>query len=178
MDRLTYPFFIFTQQIGADTCVNKVNAILNHPRYMASMAKLRELEKTRIFCKHDLDHSLHVARIMTLKVLDDHIGLDREVIYATALLHDLGRSLAYENGLDHESQSVYLAKEILPDCFFTPEEIEQILIAIAGHNDPDNVVPLTTLLKYADKMSRNCFCCPATDDCYWPERKKNKGVLI
>lgn len=167
-----------TTKTGADYSMQRVNEILSHPQYQQAMAKLNALEMTRIFCKHGLDHSLNVARIMTIKALEEKYTFSKDLIYATALLHDIGRSLAYENGLDHEGQSGLLASQILPECHFDSDEIHQILTAIVGHNDAALNAPLAKLLKYADKMSRNCFCCNAIAHCYWPEDKKNKGVFI
>ena len=43
--------------------MKKVNAILAHPLYRECYARLEELEKDRIFCRHQMTHLLDVARI-------------------------------------------------------------------------------------------------------------------
>jgi uncharacterized protein len=158
--------------------MERVNAILNNPIYIANLKIIEESEKKRIFCKHDLEHFLNVARIMKIKALEDNLPIATSIIYATSFLHDLGRSIQYTLGEDHAKASARLAREILPTCNFTFEEIELIAFAIQNHNSKDSNEPLAKLLCYADKISRNCFICPAKKACNWPENKKNKGVTI
>lgn len=42
--------------------------------------------------------------------------------------------------------------------------------------EASSVSVLRSLLHRADKLSRNCFACAASDSCYWPETQKNKGI--
>ena len=44
------------------------------------------------------------------------------MIYATALLHDIGRHIQYRQGIGHEISSAQIAPLILDDCDFTVEE--------------------------------------------------------
>ena len=39
-------------------------------------------------------------------------------------------------------------------------------------------VDLPGLFYRADKLSRNCFLCPAQEDCNWPEEKKNLEIRL
>ena len=61
-------------------------------------------------------HFLDVARIGTIIALEEGLELDREWIYAAALLHDCGKHEQYENGTPHEQASARIAPEILKDC--------------------------------------------------------------
>ncbi len=36
---------------------------------------------------------------------------------------------------------------------------------------------LRDLLKWADKQSRNCFCCEAQQECNWPDEKRNWTIV-
>jgi putative nucleotidyltransferase with HDIG domain len=142
------------------------------------MEEINSAEKQRIFCHHQIEHLLDVARIMYINALENHLNINKEIIYATALLHDIGRAKAYKQGTDHAVESVNTAKEILTECDFPKEETEAILLAIAHHNDNAKADKLCTLLRQADKISRNCFMCNAFDECNWSTEKKNKGVTV
>ena len=72
--------------------MKRVNAILRHPLFEQKLRLLDELEAERIFCRHDLTHLMDVARLMWIDVLEKGLGIDRELVYAAALLHDLGRA--------------------------------------------------------------------------------------
>ena len=74
----------------------KLKFIQNHPLYRSSYQKLKEFEKARTFCCHQMDHLLDVARIAYILNLEMNLGLDRELIYGAALLHDIGKSRQYE----------------------------------------------------------------------------------
>lgn len=158
--------------------MKRINNILKNALFLSNLKIIEKAEKNRIFCKHDLDHSINVARIMKIKSLEDGKKIDTSIIYATALLHDLGRAIQYTLDEPHAKASAKLAQEILPICNYTPEEIKTISLAIANHNNKNEKDYLSTLLRYADKVSRNCFVCPAKDACNWPEDKKNKGIII
>jgi len=57
-----------------------------------------------------------VARISYLMILEKRLPVSKDIIYATALLHDLGRADQYEKGISHEEAGAILAEEILTDC--------------------------------------------------------------
>lgn len=158
--------------------MERVNQIMNHPRYIQLMEELCELEKNRRFCKHDIEHLLSVARIMLLSAYERSLTLDQESIYAAALLHDIGRVFQYTLGVSHEEAGCELAAVILKDCGYSEAEKSAICHAIRNHNQPEDSDHLGELLRYADKLSRNCFSCTATKDCNWSEEKKNKGVTL
>ena len=158
--------------------MKKIDAILKNSLYISNMKIIEESEKNRIFCKHDLDHFLAVARIMKIKSLEDGKKFDSSLIYAISFLHDLGRAIQYTLGEPHAKASADLAQEILPACDFTVEETKTIILAIKNHNDKNTKDYLSALLQFADVKSRNCFNCPVSKECNWPEDKKNKGVTI
>lgn len=158
--------------------MDRVNNILKNERYQVCLKKINEYEMDRIFCRHDMEHFLSVARIMLIKSFEDNISVDKEIIYAVALLHDIGRALQYEKGQDHASAGEEIAEKILVECGYLKHEIEAISIAILTHNQRQGSEPLGHLLQYADKTSRNCFLCPAYGECNWTEENKNKGVVL
>lgn len=156
--------------------MKRVQQLFAMPRYQEELKAITEAEVSRRFCRHTLEHFLDVARLMYIRSLEEGSPLDREVIYAAALLHDLGRGMQYREGTPHQEAGVVLARELLPECGFDPEEIRQIVSAIENHRGKDSQEVLARYLYQADKLSRNCFVCPASDECYWPEEKKNHRI--
>lgn len=153
--------------------MERVNSILRHPVFSEHLARLETLEQARIFCRHGLPHLLDVARMMWIAALERQLPLSREVVYAAALLHDLGRVEQIEAGTPHHQASAQLAARILPDAGFGEEEIALIQAAIASHRSDGGENRLGQLLYWADKKSRACWMCPAKDECNWPDEKKN-----
>lgn len=158
--------------------MTRVNNILNNALFRKSMNELKEAEKARIFCNHSIEHLLSVARIMQINALENSIEIDKEIIYATALLHDIGRAKAYALKTDHAKESAETAKKILSECGFEKNEIERVTAAVAHHNDSEKADDLCKLLRKADKLSRNCFDCSAYEQCNWSEEKKNRGITV
>ena len=73
--------------------MDKINEIFLNDKYVKLLNELNELEENRVFCKHGIEHFLDVARIAYIKVLENKLSYSKEVIYAIALLHDIGRVL-------------------------------------------------------------------------------------
>ena len=48
----------------------------------------------------------------------EHMDLSRELIYATALLHDIGRAEQYLHDIPHDIAGTEIAREILADLNF------------------------------------------------------------
>ena len=71
--------------------MERVDKILAHPEFQVYMRRIREQERTRVFCLHGIEHSLDVARIGYIKNLEQGLSFRQDVIYAMALLHDIGR---------------------------------------------------------------------------------------
>lgn len=155
--------------------MEQINQIWNHPLYRECLTALEAQEKDRIFCRHDLEHALAVARLAMIFNLQGQYGVDPKQIYAAALLHDCGRWAREPEPVPHEEAGAQLAEHILRDCGFREREIREITAAIAGHRDPAvrEEPTLRGLLYRADKASRSCFACPAEPQCNWAPEKKN-----
>lgn len=155
--------------------MERVNRILHHKRYQEYLGKNMMAEEERRFCHHDMGHFLDVARLAMIFALQEGLSLQEEMIYAAALLHDIGRWRQYEDGTPHEKASALLAPEILAESGFTEEEAGQILTAILDHRNAAvrQDQTLSGILYRADKMSRSCFCCEAEAECDWKGDKKN-----
>ena len=88
---------IRTERTGMERIrMDRVNAILKHKTYRKYYDQIEKIEKDRIFCRHQMPHLLDVARIAYITNLERNLGYDREVIYAAAILHDIGKSFQYE----------------------------------------------------------------------------------
>lgn len=85
--------------------MERVNQIRNHPLYQEHMQKILKLEQDRIFCGHGPEHLLDVARLAWIMNLELGLGYDKTVVYAAALIHDIGRAMEYESGIFHEEGS-------------------------------------------------------------------------
>lgn len=158
--------------------MQRIQAILAHPLFCESLHKIQELERERIYCKHGLPHLLDVARIASLLAVDRQLDLPRDVIYAAALLHDIGRLQQYLTGEDHAAAGMRTAQEILRDTAFSASEQRDILQAVSKHRRGDTAQMLGRILCEADDASRMCFACAAQDTCYWPEHRKNNTILL
>ncbi len=152
--------------------MDRVHRILQNKKYKEHIEKIENLEKTRIYCKHHITHFMDVARIAYILNLEEKSSIDKEIIYATALLHDIGRWVEYERGTDHALASKELAYEILKDCGFNNEESIVICQAIGHHRMQENhPTTLSWYLYRADKLSRPCISCESIGTC----RKFNNG---
>lgn len=162
----------------------RVDAVWRHPLFQGELARIVEMERERRFCRHGLVHLLDVARIMRIAALEQGLELPRDVLYATALLHDIGRAAERETGEPHDVAGVRIAGEILGTVgegrSFSEEERRAMLRAIGAHRERAEVArePLSALLFAADKASRACFACPARPECAWPEEKMNLSVRV
>ncbi len=155
--------------------MNRLDEICSHPLWQKCLQEIGRLEEDRIFCGHDVQHFLDVARIAYIENLEQEYAVSKDLIYAAALLHDIGRHLQYTEGISHEEASARLAETILEDCGFTGEERKEILQAIRLHRNPGTAEKnnLAGLLYRADKKGRACGFCEVRERCNWPEEKKN-----
>ena len=158
--------------------MERINQIMTHPLYQQHRNRIEQLEQDRKFCRHGLNHCLDVARILYIKVLEEQLPIAKDVVYATAILHDIGRDVQYEEEIPHHRVGAEIAAEILKDCGFSSEEIVRITEAIRLHHKKENEDVFNALLYRADKLSRNCFDCKAADECYWELGKRNSKVSI
>ncbi len=155
----------------------RINLIIENHSFKYNLKKIEELEKQRRFCLHDMQHFLDVARIMYIISLENNFNIPKHIIYAAALLHDIGRAEEYENMTPHNIASMEIAGNILRQCNYDVKEIDDILEAINDHrNSKDKLNSLSYILYKCDKLSRNCAKCDATCDCKWPVEKKNLKI--
>lgn len=157
--------------------MNKVNSILNNEKFREYLNKNNEAEKERKFCSHNLQHFIDVGRIAYIMALEKNLEVNKEIVYATALLHDIGRWMQYNEGVPHEIASYKLAQDILVECGFNEKERTMISSAILNHRKKGNEVGTFEHIFYlSDKLSRSCFNCQVVDECNWSEQKKNYKI--
>ena len=174
--------------------MERIDLILKHRLFLYHLNENRKAEVDRKFGKHDLSHFLDVARtggnstlppqerdvarIGEIINLESSLGLDRELIYAAALLHDMGRHVQYEDGTPHELAGAEIAPEILSECGFDASETAVIVDAIRSHRDAAVSAQndLSGVLYRADKASRNCFACEVERECHRSSEKKNLKI--
>jgi len=158
--------------------MKRVNKILKSRKYLAHIDKIKAAEEGRIFCCHNMMHFLDVARIAALINEEEQLDIDRELIYAAALLHDIGRHVQYADGTPHEQASAQLAPELLQETGFDVREQAEILRAIIEHRNAEiaGEKSLAGIIYRADKASRACFACEAEKLCDWKKEKKNLEI--
>ncbi|MBQ6128187.1 MAG: HD domain-containing protein [Lachnospiraceae bacterium] len=155
------------------------NDILSNDKFKSIVAHIEELESDRIFCHHDMGHFLDVARIAVLMAEEEKITVRRDIVYAAALLHDIGRAIQYESGQAHEIAGVAIAQDILEECGCAKDDITLIVEAIRQHGNEaikDNN-DFSGLLYRADKASRKCYMCNAADRCHKAPEKRVSTVV-
>lgn len=158
--------------------MNRIERIRNHPIYQQEYERLQRMEEGRTYCGHDMEHFLDVARVCWIKVLEEKLPLSKDMVYAAGLLHDIGKGLQYEQGKPHHIASADLAEQIMADCGFSQEEISGVAEAIRLHRKPqEHDHPLVSLLYFADKKTRLCFCCKAAAECNWSDEKRTNEIL-
>lgn len=155
--------------------MERFNAILHDKEYRYYLDRNRNAETGRIFCRHGLEHFLDVARIAWIINMEEQQGYPKEIIYVTALLHDIGKFMQYEQQIPHEKASWDLARKFLERQDFTPEESSLIGRGILGHREQESA-GFAELIYRADKLSRPCFTCEAAEECNWDPQKKNRSI--
>lgn len=160
--------------------MDRVNRILHNEVYVENRYNIELLEKDRIYCKHGEEHALDVARIAMLINLTEQCGLEKETVYAAAILHDIGRAQEYREGKRHEEAGQMIASVILKECLFHQDEIDDIMSAIANHRDKSKInltkSKLGEIISRADHLSRPCYKCMATQTCKWSYERRNEEI--
>lgn len=175
--------------------MKRVQEIYRHPYFQQCLEKNQKAEKTRVFCKHNMEHFLDVARLAYIFSLERGYSIKKEEIYVTALFHDIGKWQQYSDGIPHEKASAGIADKILREAGFGEDERTRILTAILNHRKKgkeegtdsgymtDSLIgdetgeQLAEILYDADKISRACYMCPAEKECNWSEEKKNLNII-
>lgn len=160
--------------------MERIDKICSHGFWRSCTEKISELEKDRIFCLHDTSHFLDVARLAYIENLERSLNISKELIYAAALLHDIGRHLEYTENIPHDKASAMIAGNILKDCGFDTQEQSIIVTAIAQHRTAEAAGKddLAGLIYRADKKSRPCLFCKAEKICNWSIQKKNLNLYL
>lgn len=178
--------------------MRRVHLIYEHLVFQEKYRALQEAEKDRRFCKHTLEHFIDVARLMYIYALEHRLSVSKEVIYAMALMHDIGRIDQIERGIPHEQAGAALCDIILPECGFTEKETETIKAAILRHRSAaesgsdaehrnfagcgSNVEhdrdPCHEMLYWADKRSRSCYACDMRKECNWDQEKMSLEIDV
>jgi len=172
--------------------LTRVESILEDTFYTECMAKIDAREEDRKFCRHNFQHFVDVARITYILMLESgaikkfmeennlNLKLAKELIYAAALLHDIGRWKQYDTGEDHADVSAGLAVEMLANTGFNDSEINVITTGIREHRRmTDNMSLLGEHLYMADNLSRICSRCATRDECYkFDEMETGRRMLI
>lgn len=154
-----------------------VRKLIQETDYLEQMKRLEGLEKERKFCRHGLNHVLDVARIAWIYALEEGLPIEKEMIYLTALLHDVGRILEYQKGIPHHEAGLTMAKKYLEQIGYPKEKCISVYEAIEEHRDKNKLNDdFINIIKKADNHSRNCFFCEATGECKWSEERKNDTI--
>jgi uncharacterized protein len=114
---------------------------------------------------HDIYHCLRVKRL-ALRIADGQQsagseGLDRDVLVATAYLHDVGRGREWQGEGDHVDMGVAAAQEVLPGTGFPLEKIQAVVHCIQHHEEYEWARDVTTCHDAAN--------CDAENQVYSPE---------
>jgi len=171
--------------------MDRINLLLRSSLYRDYSGMVEEKEKDRVFCKHGFSHSLEVARLCWIFLLENGLAYVRDVVYAAALLHDLGRCQEDNNATAataaiaaatacHAVRSARLAEPLLADAGYSLPERKLITDAIADHRKGEDEVftsPLSHFLSKADKYSRLCGDCPAAA-CYKRDEMPQRNRLL
>ena len=87
--------------------------ILKHSLYQKILQSLEFYEKERKFCCHNLEHFCDVARIMYIFALEEQSELTKDLIYATALLHDIGRAKEYSERINEFAEMIKESENVV-----------------------------------------------------------------
>ena len=151
--------------------IERIDLILKHPKYFFYLGENSNREQCRRYCRHDWHHMRDVARIAYILAMEEKMLLNRDIVYAAGLLHDIGRWKEYDTGEDHAIVGALLAQEILDRAGYSGYECEIIIRAIQEHRRAsDESSQLGQLICRADDLSRPCLMCAVKEDCYKANR--------
>jgi uncharacterized protein len=112
----------------------------------------RELSKSNLGA-HTLDHTMRVYSLSMQ--LSENLPVNRRVLEAAALLHDIGRPKEAESHISHSITSGEMARDILAMVGYSDLEIEQVVSAIRTHRFSEGIKPTSLegqILSDADKI--------------------------
>ena len=158
-----------------------IDKILSDDRYIDKLKTIDDIESKRIYCKHNLNHSKEVVRILTAISKDRELDNYEEFSAIMGYLHDIGRA---DCERAHNKCSSEFARVLLREYRYSEDSINIICYAIDNHSGR---MPLNDIYKYirertiedriedtwakllriADQLSRDCYICKASDSCRW-----------
>ena len=102
---------------------------------------------------HTLDHTI---RVYTLSMtLCEGLKVNKRVLEAAALLHDIGRPKEEETGISHSLVSGEIGSQILRDLGYEESEIRHVTESIRTHRFSERLEPTSIegqILSDADKL--------------------------
>jgi uncharacterized protein len=114
----------------------------------------KEYMAKHCFSGHDFSHVLRVFRLCNVISKDEHA--DRLILFASALLHDLGRGDELRDPkIDHAEKSAEISLPILEKVNFPKDKIPAVLYAIKVHRFSKGIAPTTLeakILQDADRI--------------------------
>lgn len=123
---------------------------------------------------HDITHALRVRDLCAY--IGRAEGGDMEVLEASALLHDIGRTAEMKkSGADHAAVSAELAPAILGKSGFPAEKIAAVVYAIENHRYSSNIIPDSLearILQDADRLDISGAVGIAMTFCYSGARSR------
>ncbi len=102
---------------------------------------------------HTLDHSIRVYSLCM--TLSEGLKINKRVLEAAALLHDIGRPKEDETGISHSILSGEMGREILQELEYKEIEINQVVESIRTHRFSEGLEPTCIegqILNDADKL--------------------------
>lgn len=119
-----------------DTGMERINILWKQEDFQKLLLDLENKESDRIYCRHGREHIFAVARLMWIACLEEQKGEDiaKELVYAVAFLHDLGRC---SGGKNHAAESARIAGRLLPLCGYSEEETGLAQFAIWMHGQAE-----------------------------------------
>lgn len=159
--------------------MQKCSRILHNAEFRQLLSKIFEAENDRIYCRHGIEHLMDVARAAQILNLECNLGIPKDIVYGAALMHDIGRWAQYEGKTEHHTASAEAARKILPQCGYNSDEVCRIAEAILTHRKrPLEIKTLADIIASADKDTRLCMLCPASDTCKWKKSEQNDNLTV
>jgi uncharacterized protein len=102
---------------------------------------------------HTLDHTMRVHSLAMQ--LSKGLAVNRRVLEAAALLHDIGRPRETETQVSHSITSGEMGRGLLSELGYSDSEIKQVVSAIRTHRFSEGIRPTSLegeILSDADKL--------------------------
>jgi uncharacterized protein len=102
---------------------------------------------------HTLDHTMRVHALSIQ--LSEGLSVNRRVLKAAALLHDIGRPSEAQTEVSHSITSGEMGRELLAELGYSDQEIKQVISAIRTHRFSEGIRPTSLegeILSDADKI--------------------------